>query len=134
MFVLAGLLSALTARLILGLVGKARNVLIIVMMAPAVEESAKSGLALLLDTNVFLAHAVFGGVELVADSLGGRGIWPGLAALVLHSLLGFATVWLFNICRGGHGGGAGGAVARVMELHGGSVAVTGFNVIMAGEM
>ncbi|WP_347489677.1 hypothetical protein [Desulfoscipio sp. XC116] len=112
MFVLAGLLSALTARLILGLVGKARNVLIIVMMAPAVEESAKSGLALLLDTNVFLAHAVFGGVELVADSLGGRGIWPGLAALVLHSLLGFATVWLLTYV------GVAMAVVLAALLHG----------------
>lgn len=93
MFVLAGLLSAVTARGILGLAGRDGGLALIVLVAPVAEEVIKTGLALLLGADVFLTHVVFGGAELVADFSGGRGIWPGLAALALHSLLGFVTAW-----------------------------------------
>lgn len=93
MFVLAGLLAAATARGILGLVGRDGGLTLTVLVAPVAEEVTKTGLALLLGADVFLTHVVFGGAELVADFSGGRGIWPGLAALALHSLLGFVTAW-----------------------------------------
>ncbi|KAF1085832.1 hypothetical protein SPSYN_00561 [Sporotomaculum syntrophicum] len=112
MFVLAGLLSAVLARCILGLVGQAGSMVIIVLVAPVVEEVAKTGSALLLDTDIFLAHMVFGGAELVSDFLNRRSLWPGLVALVLHSILGIATAWLLGYV------GVTIAVALVVLLHG----------------
>ncbi len=112
MFVLAGLLSALTIRWLLGLVGRAGSMVMIVLVAPVAEEVTKTGLALLLGTDVFLAHMVFGGVELVTDSINGRSIWPGLVALVLHSILGITTAWLLAYA------GVTVAVALAVLLHG----------------
>ncbi|AGK99753.1 hypothetical protein [Desulfoscipio gibsoniae] len=112
MFVVAGLLSAVIARYILGLVGRADDAVMIVLAAPVVEEVSKTGLALLWGADVFLVHIVFGGTELFSDSLGGRGIWPGLAALVLHSLLGFGTAWLLMHA------GVTVALALAIVLHG----------------
>lgn len=96
MYIWAGLLSAVAARFFLGLVGKSGTRGVIVLVAPAVEETAKTGAALLLNADIFLTHVVFGGVELAADSRRGRGVWPGLAALALHSVLGFIAAWLYQ--------------------------------------
>ncbi len=112
MFVLAGLLSAVTARCILGLVGQTDSIIMIVLVAPVVEEVAKTGSAFLLGTDVFLAHMVFGGAELVTDFLNRRSLWPGLVALVLHSILGIATAWLLGYV------GLTIAVALAVLLHG----------------
>lgn len=94
MYVMTGLLSAIFARWILDLIGPAGSMFMIVFVGPVVEEITKTGLALLWGTDVFLTHMVFGGAELVNDSLNGRNIWPGLVALTLHSMLGMATAWL----------------------------------------
>jgi len=112
LFVMAGLLSAVTARWLLGLVGRADSIVVIVLVAPVVEEVSKTGLALLLGADVFLAHMVFGGMELVTDSLNGHSIWPGLVALVLHSMLGIATAWLLAYA------GVSVAVVLAALLHG----------------
>ncbi len=111
MFILAGLLSALTARLLLGLVGRAGSMVVIVLVAPVVEEVAKTGLAVIMSTDVFMAHMVFGGAELAADFINGRSLWPGLVALVLHSMLGITTAWLLDYA------GVMAAVASAILLH-----------------
>jgi len=112
LFVLAGLMSAVLARWLLGLVGQASSMFMIVLVAPALEEVVKTGLALLLGTDVFLTHMIFGCVELVTDSLNDLNIWPGLVALVLHGMLGMATVWFLA------SGGVLAAVALAVLLHG----------------
>ncbi|SFR04425.1 hypothetical protein [Desulfoscipio geothermicus] len=94
MHIFAGLFAALAARVMLGLVRRSDTRAVITLVAPAVEELAKTGLALFWGADIFYTHVVFGGAELAADSLKRRGIWPGLAALALHSALGFVTVWL----------------------------------------
>jgi hypothetical protein len=109
---MAGLLAAVMVRWLLGLIGRAGSMAMIVLVAPVVEEVAKTGLALFFGTDVFLTHMVFGGAELVTDSLNGRSIWPGLVALVLHSMLGMATAWLLAYA------GVSVAVVLAVLLHG----------------
>lgn len=71
--------------------------LVIILLAPVVEEAAKTGAALLFNAGIFYTHVVFGSLELIMDTLRRRGVWPGLAALALHSILGFATQWLYRL-------------------------------------
>lgn len=97
MYLGAGLLAAVAAGFFLQLVGQSGSRVIIVLVAPVMEEIAKTGAALLFNTSVFLTHLVFGVAELAADSRRGRGIWPGLAALVLHGVLGLITAWLYRV-------------------------------------
>ncbi|SFG99655.1 hypothetical protein SAMN05660649_03456 [Desulfotomaculum arcticum] len=95
-YLISGFFSALAARVVLGAItvsGSSR--LMIVVLAPIVEETAKTGSALLFNAGIFYTHVVFGGVELVMDTLRRRGVWPGLAALALHSILGLVTQWLY---------------------------------------
>jgi len=86
-------MSAVLSRWLLGLVGRSGWMLMIVFVAPVVEEVVKTGLALLLGADIFLTHMIFGAAELITDSLNGLSIWPGLVAIVLHGMLGMATVW-----------------------------------------
>lgn len=96
MYILAGLLAAFMARFILGLALNTTTRAMIVFVGPGVEELLKTGLAWQLGAEIFYTHVVFGGVELLADSLSKNGIWPGLVALSLHSVLGYITVWLVS--------------------------------------
>ncbi|WP_051273345.1 hypothetical protein [Desulfotruncus alcoholivorax] len=97
-YLISGFFSALSARVILGAVAVNSNSKpVIVLLGPVVEEIAKTGSAMLFNAGIFYTHVVFGSLELVMDTLRRRGVWPGLAALVLHSILGFATQWLLGL-------------------------------------
>lgn len=111
-YILSGLLSAMVARVLYGLVNQTETRFMIVLVAPTVEEIFKTGLAILMDTNIFFAHIVFGVVEFVSDSFGGSGIWPGLVAVALHSLLGYVTTWFLF-----HMGNVVTAVVAVIVIH-----------------
>lgn len=70
-----------------------------VLLVPAVEEGAKTLPAVLLDCPIFLAHAAFGTVEAVYDTLVTRktGIWAGLASFFGHLAFGLLTQRVFQI-------------------------------------
>ncbi len=95
----AGLLAAavswLSNSIFVGLAacGKA-----VVYLAPAVEESAKTGLAVLLGAPIWLTHLTFGFLEALWDITGGgkRGIYAGLAGLAGHLFFGLAAFFIFQ--------------------------------------
>jgi len=95
LYILAGLISAVAVRILLGMLNRPDSRLVITLVAPLFEEVAKTGLAVLLSAGVFYTHAIFGAVELLSDTMRGRGIWPGMTALILHSVLGYLTAWIF---------------------------------------
>lgn len=97
--VLAGLLAALVAWPLNGLVMRAAGSRGIIWLAPSVEETAKTGLALLLGAYIPFTHLVFGLVEALWDAAGpGRGRYAGMIGLIAHTLFGYGTFWL---CRAG---------------------------------
>jgi len=70
---------------------------VIVYLAPLVEESAKTVLAVALGASIFFTHATFGTVEAVWDIFGSRrnGILAGAAGYFGHMLFGFLAERLF---------------------------------------
>lgn len=68
------------------------------LAAPLVEESLKTGLALLLGTSLFISHLLFGLAEGIFDVLRpGRDDLPaGISGLISHGVYGWLTqtVWL----------------------------------------
>lgn len=97
MYIWAGFGSAVASWLFLGLLVRCKTRVKVTLWAPVVEEIAKTGAALFFNTDIFLSHVIFGGVELLLDTLRGSGPWPGLVALALHSVLGFVVAWLYQV-------------------------------------
>lgn len=91
-----------------------RSARVVVFLAPAVEESAKTGFAVLLGSPVWLAHLAFGFLEALWDVLGGgrRGIYAGMAGLAGHAFFGLAAFFLLQA-----GGALWLAVAGAYLLH-----------------
>lgn len=66
---------------------------VIVISAPLLEELAKTGLAVLLNTSVTLTHGVFGLIEALYDSWGSgaRGLKAGIVSLTGHLIFGYIS-------------------------------------------
>ena len=66
----------------------------IMFIIPAVEEVAKTGLAILFNGPILLTHGVFGTVEAVIDVFATRrkGIAAGMVSYLGHFLFGFLTI------------------------------------------
>ncbi len=74
----------------------------LVILAPLVEEVAKTGFAILLQTSIIGGHFVFGLIEGVYDiytSPKKTGKWAALASVISHSFFGIIT-YFFDIKTG----------------------------------
>ncbi len=93
MYIIAGLLAAALSwagnRAALKLIGTK----VIVVSAPLLEELAKSGISVLLNTSLVLTHGVFGIVEGLYDAWGSgfQGIKAGIISFLGHLLYGYVT-------------------------------------------
>ena len=70
----------------------------LVILAPLVEEVAKTGFAILLQTSIIGGHFVFGLIEGVYDiytSPKKTGKWAALASVISHSFFGIITYFLY---------------------------------------
>lgn len=93
MYIVAGLLAAAVSwagnRAALKLIGTK----VIIISAPLLEELAKSGISILLNTSLVLTHGVFGIVEGLYDAWGSgfRGIKAGIISFSGHFFYGYVT-------------------------------------------
>ncbi len=96
--VLAGLIAALIAWLVNGQIALRAGNKGIVCLVPAIEEGAKTLTAILLNSSIFLSHAVFGTVEAVYDTLVTKknGVWAGLISYLGHMIFGLITLGLYR--------------------------------------
>lgn len=102
MFIVAGIFAGVFAylwnRWILTRVGDKGLIVII----PLVEEVAKSGAALLLETNFLGTHFIFGCIEGIYDIITSSkkiGNWAALASIISHSFFG-GTTYLVHYASG----------------------------------
>lgn len=90
----SGLLAALLSYYINSKALKNMGEAAIIYWAPIIEESLKTGFALMLGGKVFLSHITFGAAEASYDTWknrGAAGYWAGFAGLVSHSVFGAIT-------------------------------------------
>jgi len=71
----------------------------VIWLIPPLEESLKTGIALLLWAAVPPAHGVFGLLEAVHDYWASPrwGLWAGLSSIISHFFLGWGTVFCYSI-------------------------------------
>lgn len=71
---------------------------VIIYIVPLVEELAKTGLAVLFNSSLVLAHGIFGLIEGVYDFFYSRqtGITAGFISLAGHAFYGLVTAWAIS--------------------------------------
>lgn len=93
-FWLAGSISAGLAWLINGFIVKRMGERAIVWFVPALEETLKTGTALVLRTSVPLTHGVFGLIEAIHDYIYSKkwGLLAGVLSVIGHWIFGYGAM------------------------------------------
>jgi len=94
---LAGLLASAAAWMLNSLLMRRGGDLVVIGVIPILEETIKTGIAMILGVSVPLAHSVFGLVEGLHDYVASKnlGLLAGVISLISHSFFGQLTVWVF---------------------------------------
>lgn len=100
--VISGLAAAILSYIINTKALKLLGPKAIIYVAPIIEESLKTGLAVIFGGSIIVAHMTFGIVEAIYDFFNNRGssaFFAGMAGALSHTLFGVITILSFR-CSG----------------------------------
>lgn len=97
-YLVAGIFAASLAWVVNRLVIKYFGEYSIIWVIPLLEETIKTGVALLSGTSLVLTHGIFGCIEAIHDYYFSRkwGLVAGVSSVVSHLLYGWLTIWIYD--------------------------------------
>ncbi|MGI6649685.1 MAG: hypothetical protein ACOX5W_11730 [Bacillota bacterium] len=93
---LAGLLAAAISWVVNSWITERGGRLGLTVLVPLVEETAKTGLAVMIGGELVLVHAVFGSMEAIYETCREQQLGPAIAAFVSHLLFGLVTLSIYR--------------------------------------
>ncbi|MDD2400886.1 MAG: hypothetical protein PHI90_05830 [Clostridia bacterium] len=97
-YLVAGIFAASLAWVVNRLAIKYFGEYSIIWVIPLLEETIKTGVALLSGTSLVLTHGIFGCIEAIHDYYFSRkwGLVAGVSSVVSHLLYGWLTIWIYD--------------------------------------